>query len=138
MRTSRWLLIVPLAIIVSVACGGRAGNAQGNTQQINVVLTCPPDLAAAGAGGATANPYIRTASAGDTISWRLVSAGGGNGSDDFTVSSQNWPLPDASYSGTDQIDVTVPQGAAAGTYKYSISMQCNGVDVVLDPGMRIG
>ena len=137
MRSTRWPLILTFALVLVLA-GSAPGIAQSTTKRINVVLQCPRDLEAVGAGGASANPYRRTANPGDTILWNLVSAGGGNGSDDFTVSSSNWPLAGASYTGTGQIEAQVPTNAATGSYKYTISMTCNGAAVVLDPGMRIG
>lgn len=130
-------LIVPAVIAVAVACA-QPGVAQSTTRRVNVIMTCPQSLEnETVALSVTVAPWLRTAVPGDTISWNLVVAGGGNGDSGITVSSSDWPLQNPSYSGQGGVDVTVPDDATLGDSSYEITLSCNDTQVVIDPGMRV-
>lgn len=138
MPTLGRMLTGTLAVLVVMACTVN-GSAQMTTQRVNITLTCPQNMESETlAVNVTIAPWIRTAAAGDTISWHLVVAGPGSGSAAFTVSSTDWPLPQPTYTGDGRIEVAVPEDAEDGDSSYDITLDCNGTTILIDPGMRLG
>lgn len=151
MRLSRKPLIAFLALILAMACAHQTMQAQemqeaeSAIRPVTVVLSCPEDMKNENrAVSATVAPWIRTAdaSAGDAIEWRLIVSG--NGSTTFEVGqvSEDWGLTDPRYRGDGTITVQVPDDpdiddGDTRTYRYDISMTCNGTEVVIDPEMEI-
>lgn len=137
MRLSRALFILPAAVLLIVACV-QAGTAQSTTRRVNIAMTCPQSMESENlAVSVTVAPWLRGAEPGDTISWNLVVGGGGTADTSFSVSSSDWVLPDAEYSGDGSIEVAIPSDVEPGEYDYDITMNCNETKVLIDPMMRI-
>ncbi len=111
------------------------------TNWVALHVVCPPPQANT-AVKVFLHPQNRRVDQNVNVYWTRTTAGNGTHSSTFSIQpakTDTWPWTDGDFpwSHATRIDGTAKTNHASGEYKYNITFECNGDQVVLDPRMII-